>query len=1036
MPVRPIPIPIRTALRWRAGALHCLLRVAVLLLAGAATLPGTAAAAELDIWRAEATRVRRLAESNAPAAHEAARALQAQLPKDAPPADRARALNLLARIEIYRAETPRAGEHAQQALDLARQHGDRIGQAEAQLNIALNSINEGRLTALITSTTESLALLDGVDRPELLGEALLRTAMMYRRMGQVEESVAMTLQSMEIARRGRDPLVMAYAHQGLAISYDQSERADLAREHYGLMREQARAAGSRLLEGYAVGGLGGAAGKLGDLAAAERLQREAIGIYQEVGAPFGVAFGRFGLADILRKHHHDAEAVPVLDEAMAIYEQHPNRIGQWYTLNARSEARQALGQVAAAHADAERAYALARDIAFPLYLSESARRLGGIAAAKGDLRRAYELSTEAAEMSARAAREGASQRLLELSRRFEAESRQRGIAELTRRSEQQQAELRQQALYERWLWTVLSASLLLLAATLYFFGRLRRSHGLAAAANARLQQSEQEVRALNAGLEQRVQSRTLEVHQQARYLRTLLDLLPLAAWLKDAQGRYLVTNQAHAARRGCSVAEIEGRTDSELLSGPHAHSLDDEDAEVRATRQRRTVERPEPGPDGPVWLESYKAPVLDDDGSVLGTVGAERDISDRKSADAAREAALEEARRLARMRSEFLAQMSHELRTPLNGILGFAQLLQMDATMDDRRRRGLGVIEQSGRHLLALINDILDVARIDAGKLELQPSQVDLPALLNTVADIVRVKADERELLFRLDLPPALPGLVWVDDKRLRQVLLNLLSNAVKFTDRGHVVLRVRWQHQHADGMQPQARLRFEVEDTGPGLSAAQRERLFEPFEQVGEARQREGGSGLGLAISRELVRRMGGDIDLNSTPGAGSTFGFTLDLPVAAVRSAPQTDLASVAGYEGPRHRVLVVDDVPQNLALLVECFSTLGFEVDEAADGLAAIACAQACRPDLIVMDVTMPVLDGLAATRRLRSMPELAAVPIIASSANSSGRTEGDSLAAGANAFIAKPIDQHALLALVGQLLQLRWVRRSEADAVVAG
>jgi PAS domain S-box-containing protein len=372
-------------------------------------------------------------------------------------------------------------------------------------------------------------------------------------------------------------------------------------------------------------------------------------------------------------------------------------------------------------------------------------------------------------------------------------------------------------------------------------------------------------------------------------------------------------------------------------------------------------------------------------------------------------------------KSAFLAAMSHELRTPLNGILGFAQLLQWDKDTSERQRSSLALIHSSGEHLLNLINDVLDLSRIEAGKLDLQPVRFNLPEFLHSVSELMRVKALEKGLLFVCEAPEGLPPTAEADAKRLRQVLLNLVGNAVKFTDAGEVRLKVGLLPHHG-GI---ARLRFEVQDTGIGLPAHQWERIFQPFEQAGDPERQAAGSGLGLSISRQLVRLMGSDIAVASEPGGGSRFSFELSLPVSGEPLPSLPAPARITGYEGPRYKVLVVDDVPVNRAMLTELLQRLGFQVQEAANGEEALERAQAEPPDLIVMDNVMPVMDGLAATRALRQVPALREVPIIAASASPSQENQSASLEAGADIFLPKPIRPQLLLHHLGELLPLRWL-----------
>ncbi len=535
-------------------------------------------------------------------------------------------------------------------------------------------------------------------------------------------------------------------------------------------------------------------------------------------------------------------------------------------------------------------------------------------------------------------------------------------------------------------------------------------------------------------LEQRVQARTAELRQQTLYLRTLIDTLPLWIWLKDTQHRYLATNQANADACGRPVDEMIGKSDQELWPPELAQRYRADDMAVMASHQRKTVEEPITGAHGVVWMETHRAPVLDEDGTVLGIVGAAHNISERKAAEAAREEALAEAVRLARQRSEFLAQMSHELRTPLNAILGYAQILQHDKQQLTRRQAaGLATIQESGQHLLTLINDILDLARVEAGKLALYPADIELAVFLRVVGDIIRVKAEEKSLLFNYRASPDLPASVKVDDKRLRQVLLNLLGNAVKFTDRGEITLRVQRAAPPPPGKdgEAMARLRFEVQDSGIGISEDQIARLFQPFEQVGDVRRREGGTGLGLAISQQLIRLMGGNIQVRSREGKGSLFWFELDLPIARTVMTALPFQSNIIGYEGPRKNVLIVDDVPQNRAMLMDALQPLGFAVFDARNGQECLELLDSVKPDLIVMDVMMPVMDGREAMRRIRRLPEFAGIPIIIVTASATSEDEAKSYAAGASAFLPKPIEHPLLLKAIGDQLSLTWISETPSQ-----
>jgi len=513
-------------------------------------------------------------------------------------------------------------------------------------------------------------------------------------------------------------------------------------------------------------------------------------------------------------------------------------------------------------------------------------------------------------------------------------------------------------------------------------------------------------------------TRTL-LEEEQRRLTAIIDNTADSIVVLQA-GRVLQLNHAAERMFGMSPVQAAGQPEDVLLADF------DWNPGVAPGIPRDAFARHSDGRTIPV--EVSLNPVASGAGSLVVLVI--RDATLRKQAEQHLIAARDAAEAARATQAIFLANMSHELRTPLNGILGFAQILRRDKPLSERQARGLKIIEESGQHLLMLINDILDLARIDEAKLELYPTEVNLPAFLQMVCEIIRVKAEEESLLFVYEAAPDLPATAYIDGKRLRQVLLNLLSNAVKFSDSGQVTLRVT-------PVQPPAaeaadRLRFEVADKGIGMTEAQLARLFQPFEQVAEVPRREGGAGLGLSISRQLVRLMGGDIHVRSRPGEGSVFSFEIEAPTREAQVQVLPARGAPIGYAGERRKILVVDDAPQNRAMLLDAVGTLGFEVADASNGEEALSVAARFRPDLIVMDLTMPVMDGFEATRRLRRSPEGAEVPVIVMSASATAQTQARSREAGANAVIGKPIEQSALLNAIAAMLRLTWVRDEPAGA----
>jgi PAS domain S-box-containing protein len=441
---------------------------------------------------------------------------------------------------------------------------------------------------------------------------------------------------------------------------------------------------------------------------------------------------------------------------------------------------------------------------------------------------------------------------------------------------------------------------------------------------------------------------------------------------------------------------------------------------------------------------------------------AQTEIADRKQAEAALQLAALAAETANRAKSEFLANMSHELRTPLNGVLGYAQIIKIDKDLNSEHQESLSNIQQCGEHLLMLIDDVLDLSKIEARKMELYPQELNFLNFTKNIANLFQMRADQKGISFNYEEVSPLPSCVRVDQKRLRQILINLLSNAVKFTNSGGVSFKVgyvgteawsRCQGEHYEfsilssemkdnylrfahntlTAKNTLKIRFQVEDSGIGIDKKKLEEIFLPFHQVGGNTFVEG-TGLGLSISQKLAKLMGSEIRVNSTLGKGSTFWVDLELPAAKryLEVSALRDKRWIVGFLGNKRKVLIVDDNPLNRDLLCRLLGRLGFEIAEAQNGQECLCKAVEFLPDVILMDLRMPVMDGLETARRLRKLSALKDVVLIALSASVFEATQQESILAGCNDFVPKPIEANHFLEQLRVHLGLEWIYEESSDS----
>lgn len=541
-----------------------------------------------------------------------------------------------------------------------------------------------------------------------------------------------------------------------------------------------------------------------------------------------------------------------------------------------------------------------------------------------------------------------------------------------------------------------------------------------------LTQTRDELQEARDTLEEQVQERTAELRASEQKYRVLIESANDAVFIHEmlpngSPGPFIEVNDVACEMLGYTREEL-AELGPEQIDDPRYRGRIAKVMERLQYEGQAVFETAQIAKDGHSIPVEVSTRVVEIEGKRL-IFSLVRDITERRQTEEYR-IAKQAAEAASVAKSAFLANMSHEIRTPMNAILGFSQLMSRDTGLTEHQRQQLDIINSSGEHLLALINDVLQMSKIEAGRVSANVAALDLHALTDEIESMFGLRAEGKGLALKVTRAPDVPRFVVTDENKLRQILVNLLGNAVKFTSEGSVELRVD-VYRNSEG---RLRLVAEVQDTGPGIAAHDTDKLFDYFEQAGSQEDSEAGTGLGLAISREFVRLLGGGISVESEPGVGSIFRFEIDLEEPSV----DTVVWSAEGHRvlglqpgQPICRALVVDDVPGNRELVVQILEEVGFEVRSASNGREAVAEFGEWHPQVILMDLRMPVMDGYEATRRIRASAGGADVAILAVTASAFAELREGTYSVGIDDFVVKPFHAKELLDKIAEFVGVQYV-----------